>query len=83
MIWLYLTAAYFVGVGVAVLIMRPMKSWQEGYDAAKKMYSDWNKGFDQGFEAAQNHFTDYSLGYKNGWTARDLICKEESDGGSD
>ena len=28
-----------------------MKSWKEGYDAAKNTYSDWNKGFDAGYDA--------------------------------
>ena len=70
---------YAIGIVVAIILMRPMKNWQEGYDSAKEMYSDWNKGFDQGFEAARRRFTDYSTGYKDGWTARDLICKEDEE----
>lgn len=82
MTYIIFLAGYAIGVVVAIILMRPMKNWQEGYDSAKEMYSDWNKGFDQGFEAARNHFTDYSLGYKAGWEARELTYKEERDGGT-
>ena len=48
-------------------ITKPMKSWQEGYDAAKKTYSNWDKGFHVGFDAARDHYTDYAQGYYDGW----------------
>ena len=33
------------------LTSRPMENWQRGYDDARKVYSNWNDGFDKGFRA--------------------------------
>lgn len=45
--------AYFIGVAVGIgsTLCIAMKSWKEGYDAAKNTYSDWSKGFDTGYDA--------------------------------
>lgn len=77
MTYIIFLVGYAIGIVVAIILMRPMKSWQEGYDSAKEMYSDWNKGFDVGFSAAREHFTDYGLGFKEGWNARDERCRKE------
>ena len=82
MTYIIFFVGYAIGAAAAAILMRPMKSWQDGYDSAKKTYNDWDKGFDTGFSAAREHFTDYSLGYKAGWEARELTYKEEGDGKS-
>ena len=50
------TIAYFfgvfVGVVVTIIVTRPMKSWQDGYNTAKEHYSDWEKGFHAGWDGA-------------------------------
>lgn len=77
MTYIIFLVGYAIGIVVAIILVRPMKNWQEGYDSAKEMYSDWDNGFDTGFSAAREHFTDYSLGYKAGWEAKELTYKEE------
>lgn len=42
----------FVGIAVTFIITRPLKAWQDGYDTAKKSFSDWDSGFDAGWDAA-------------------------------
>ena len=44
--------SYGLGVAVSVFLFRPLKSFNEGYEAAKKFYTDWDKGFDDGFNHA-------------------------------
>ena len=44
--------AYLIGFAVGCIAARPMKSWQEGYDAAKDFYGDWDKGFNAGWDGA-------------------------------
>lgn len=58
---------YAVGVIFSILIFRPMKNWQEGYDTAKKTYGDWGRGFDCGYDAAAEHYTDYKQGFYDGY----------------
>ena len=45
--------AFFIGVvlGVGLTMHDAVKSWEEGYYAAKNTYSDWSKGFDAGYDA--------------------------------
>ena len=54
---------------ITYFLCHPMRSFKEGYDAAKEHYSDWRKGFNQGFDAAENLYTDYKRGYLDGWDA--------------
>lgn len=60
------------GVVTAVItwqICKPSKAWDDGYTAAKKTYSDWNKGYEVGFKAAKEYYDRYDLGYKHGFKA--------------
>ena len=42
---------YFLGIIVSFLLFRPIKSFNDGYDAAKKFYNNWNQAYDDGFYA--------------------------------
>lgn len=66
-----------VGLGYALIIFRPLKEWQEGYDAARNMFSDWKKGFDTGYDAAADHYQDYKQGFYDGWN-KCLECGQEN-----
>ena len=67
---------YMCGFGLAAILYRPMKHWQEGYDTAKETYSDWEKGFDMGFEAAKELYTDYGAGFKAGYRAAEKSAED-------
>ena len=43
---------YALGQMTFFLVFRPFKSWQEGYDAAKEQYTDWEDGFSAGWNDA-------------------------------
>ena len=45
----------------------PKKSWEEGYTAAKEMYTDWEDGFNRGFKSAKS--LPYDSGFEDGWNA--------------
>ena len=64
---------YLIGVLVSYLIFQPMKQWEDGYNTAKKIYGNWELGFDKGFEAAKKTFNNYDLGFgdgfESGWNA--------------
>lgn len=46
--------SYFLGLGLALIIYRPgriwEKGWEEGYDAAKEEFTDYRKGFSNGWD---------------------------------
>lgn len=50
------TIAYFFGAFfgavLTIIVTRPMKSWQDGYNTAKEHYSDWENGFNAGWDGA-------------------------------
>ncbi len=48
----YVLIGYAVGIIVCLILCRPMKSFDEGYKAAKEFYSDWHKGFNIGWNCA-------------------------------
>lgn len=60
---------YLTGVMFAGWLFKPLRTWQEGYDAAKKYYSNWNDGFDQGYKLAQKTFQDFDKGFGYGFEA--------------
>lgn len=78
---LYVCVGYLAGFIISVILFRPLKSWQEGYDAAKKEYGDWRKGFDKGFNAAASYYTDYKQGYCDGY--RRGVKEARNEGRSD
>ena len=43
---------FFIGIILSFILFRPKKSYNNGYIAAKRLYSDWDKGFEDGFDAA-------------------------------
>ena len=43
-----------VGVSVTIVVTRPYRAWRDGYDAAMKNGTDWEKGVKEGFEAGWN-----------------------------
>lgn len=58
--WVYFIAGIVIGtiagtvVVFAVTYRRNghfMSAWSQGYDRAKKTYSDWNLGWDQGYDS--------------------------------
>ena len=69
MIVLMFVVGMVVGAIITWFSVKPLNSWNEGYEAAKKTYSDWNRGFNVGFEAAEDHYTDYREGFYDGWKA--------------
>ena len=44
------TLGVVLGFGLSILVMHPMRIWKDGYDAAKKIYSDWDKGYEDGWK---------------------------------
>ena len=58
---------YLAGIAVAAFLFQPSKTWKKGYDDAKSIYNDWDKGFDAGWKAAKKRFTDYEQGFKDGY----------------
>ena len=62
-----LVVGMIAGTVITWSVVEPMKSWHEGYEAAKKTYDNWDKGFSVGFDAARDHYTDYAQGYYDGW----------------
>jgi len=69
MVVLMFVVGMVVGTIITWFSVKPLNSWNEGYEAAKKTYSDWDKGYHVGFEAAEKHFTDYGEGFYDGWKA--------------
>lgn len=58
--WTYFIAGIVIGIiaGTAVVFAVTyrrnghfMSAWSQGYDRAKKTYSDWNLGWDQGYDS--------------------------------
>ena len=45
---------YIIGVLVGAIVMyciaKPTKSYKEGYNAAKELYNNWDKGYKLGFD---------------------------------
>lgn len=42
-----------------------MNSWEEGYKAAKRIYNNWNIGFEQGFQAGLQYAINELEGIEN------------------
>lgn len=46
---------YLIGVAACWYVCRPMKTfnegWENGYESAKKIYEDWDRGFSDGWDA--------------------------------
>ena len=73
---------FLLGICFSVFLFHPLRTWKEGYEDAKSLYGDWNKGFDTGYEAAKRHHTNYAQGFKAGYHAakRELeVNKDETD----
>lgn len=71
---LYVCVGYLAGFIISVILFRPLKSWQDGYDAAKTTYNSWDKGFSAGYDAAKKLYTNYEQGFRDGWHA----CEKEA-----
>ena len=54
-------------------ILNPTDAWKDGYEAARKLYGDWEQGFDDGWTLASRQFQDYEQGFgdgfETGWNA--------------
>lgn len=59
----YSIAGYIFGAIAVWIICKPGKSFEEGWEAARKIYSNWGRGFQDWFEA--------------GWEAAKAERKEE------
>ncbi len=57
-----LMVGYFVGVDVSLILFRPLKSFDAGYEAAKEMYISWNTGFDAGWDEAVKSIEEVARG---------------------
>lgn len=57
---------YIGGVVCAWLILNPTRLYSKGYDDAKKLYTDYERGFHAGFKAAETNLS-YDLGFNDGW----------------
>ena len=68
---------YILGVVCTAIMFQPMKTWQEGYNAAKQFYGDWERGFDQGWEIAKKLFEDYDKGFGDGFEAGWITAEEK------
>lgn len=55
------------GAVYAAWVCHPMKAWDEGYETARKMFSDWSKGFSDGYDYGQKLFKDYDQGFGDGF----------------
>lgn len=73
-------SGYFIGIIVSWLIFRPTKSFDEGYESAKKFYSDWDEGFNSGWTAGKMRFSDYESGFRDGWKAAKKQINEDKKG---
>lgn len=78
--WVFI--GYAVGVISSVVIFRPLKEWEAGYDAARNTFSDWKKGFNVGYDAAAEHYQDYKQGFNDGWDAHKRYAETEGENDS-
>ena len=73
--------AYLIGAFVSYKICDPMQYWESGdnsakdyysgsfdrgYNAAKDIYSDWDRGFDEGWDACSRKVLEICEEYKKG-----------------
>lgn len=43
---------YGIGLLVSMLLFRPQKAYKDGFNAAEKLFKDWDDGYHTGWEAA-------------------------------
>lgn len=70
---------YALGVVCTAIMFHPMKTWHEGYNAAKQFYDDWNRGFERGWDTAKKLFEDYDQGFRDGFEAGWMTAKEQGE----
>ena len=66
----------YIGGCVAMwIICKPVNTWRQGYDSAKKFYGNYERGYHDGWKAAKKVHTNFALGFREGWD-RAMKCKE-------
>lgn len=73
--------SYAFGAVVSIIVANPSKSFEAGYEAAKEMYADYDRGFKDGVAAAVKVDSDWNKGFHAGWNSafealRDLEIEE-------
>lgn len=53
--FIYFFIGYIAAMVAGFIIFKPTKMWKDGWDDAKMMYSDWDKGFEDGWKAAAKY----------------------------
>lgn len=50
--FLLIMIGYGIGLLVSWLLFRPKKAYKDGFEAAEKLFKDWNDGYNSGWDAA-------------------------------
>ena len=75
---------YLMGILVSYLMFQPIKQRQDGYNAAKKYYGNWELGFNEGYKCARKHFQNFDKGFGEGFEAGfDVALEYYMDGHKD
>lgn len=76
---LWFAIGYIIGGAVALFLMHPIKQFNSGYEAAKKIYGDWKRGFDDGWKGAFTAMQTISAAYLTELCANSVQKSEDED----
>lgn len=69
-----------VALWCACLYFQPSSNWMDGYERARKTYSNWDEGFAAAYKSAEQLFRDYDRGFGDGFEAGwDSALTQEKD----
>ena len=70
---------YFFGITIGIFFCHPDKQFEEGWNSAKKFFTDWDDGFCKGVEHASKVFKDYDQGFGDGFESGWYAALEQKD----
>ena len=70
---------YFFGITIGIFFCHPDKQFEEGWNSAKKFFTDWDDGFCKGVEHASKVFKDYDQGFGDGFESGWYAALEQMD----
>ena len=51
---LFFVVGYILGFIISFIVWKPYKSWNDGYDKARFIYNNWDKGYEEGWKDGYN-----------------------------